>query len=109
MGSSVLFYLCLVFILFTCTFVVLLSLLSPLSGLQSIKVAETCKQSDKMMAEYQEKLNSKISQKHEAYEENKQSQLLNMMKRLKDHVSCPARTQCMLSLFLFLALHAASV
>ena len=89
-GSSVLF----VFVRFefTCCWTCIVFHLSflPLSGLQSVRVMETCKQSDKMMEEYQERLNSKLSRKFEIYEENRRSQLQNMMKRLRDHVSCPA-------------------
>ncbi|KAK7100779.1 stathmin-2-like isoform X1 [Littorina saxatilis] len=53
----------------------------------SLKVQETCKQSDKMEAEYQEKINSKISQKFEVYEENRQTKLQSMRKRLRDHAN----------------------
>lgn len=81
--------------------------LFPLPGLQSLRVMETCKQSDKMVEEFQEKIVSKISRKYEIYEENRQAQLQNMMKRLREHVSCPVSTQCMLSL-LFLALYTIS-
>ncbi|KAK7468192.1 hypothetical protein BaRGS_00020249 [Batillaria attramentaria] len=53
----------------------------------SIKVTETCKQSDKMMEDFQEKINSKISQRFEVYEENRQSQLQSMLTRLKEHAN----------------------
>lgn len=63
---------------------------------------ETCKQSDKMEAEYQEKINSKISQKFEVYEENRQTKLQSMRKRLRDHVSCPALAWLLASFFVTL-------
>lgn len=61
--------------------------LSSLPALQSIRVTETCRQSDKMAEEFQEKINNKLSQKFEVYEENKHNQLQTMLKRLREHVS----------------------
>ncbi|KAL8606504.1 hypothetical protein ACOMHN_037735 [Nucella lapillus] len=53
----------------------------------SLKVMETCKQSDRMVEEFQEKINSKVSQKFEVYEENRQSQVQSMIKRLREHAN----------------------
>ncbi|XP_076440402.1 uncharacterized protein LOC143279938 isoform X1 [Babylonia areolata] len=53
----------------------------------SVRVSETIRQSDKMAEEFQEKINNKICQKFEVYEENRQSQLQNMMKRLREHAN----------------------
>ncbi|XP_025110438.1 stathmin-3-like isoform X2 [Pomacea canaliculata] len=53
----------------------------------SIRVTETCRQSDKMAEEFQEKINNKLSQKFEVYEENKHNQLQTMLKRLREHAN----------------------